>query len=128
MRTKYWIVEPNAEPRLIENIDLYFKYKSMKLVDSTDIKYVGWFDEEFIPYRMDCGDSIFFEQEKPFLKILTTVYKGISYSFFSIEEVVFFLKENNLSKAADGVIKRSVINNLIGKTKQSYGLNWSIKG
>ena len=107
--------------------DLYFYYKNLGLVQMSDIKYVGWFEEEFIPNRIALGDNIFYEGQEPYDRQLVAQKGKQKLTFSSIEEAINYIKENKISSASLGTIKSTIFRNLTGKSKSAYGMKWEIK-
>lgn len=127
MRENLFLFSENRETTELNYTDLYFYYKKLGLVEMSDIKYVGWFEEEFIPNRITLGDNIFYKGEQPYDRQIIAQKGKQKLTFSSIEKAIEYIKQNKISTASDGTIMRTILKNLQGKTKSGYKFNWSIE-
>lgn len=124
---KYFILE-NQKIKELSPADLFVWYRDRGLVKTSDIKYVGWFRDEFVQKRRKLGDNVFLKREDVVNKTIIALRGEVKiFEGDSIEDAIEFCKANKYSSASNGVIQSTILRNLEGKTKAGYGLTWRIE-
>lgn len=113
------------EIKLLSSTQLFAHYRDIGLITMSELKGLNDFDK-FVKFRKDCGDPIFYfhEYNKISHSYFQTVRGGKTIQFVNLDEIISYIRKNRISTASDAIIRRSIVNNVSGKTKNSYGSKW----
>ena len=113
------------EIKLVAPPQLFAHYRDAGLITMSELKSRTDF-EDFIKNRRLCGDPIYlFEEYYKVAKISFKVeYGAKTFSYDTLDELIQFARDKRLSTASDAVIRRSILNNIAGKTKAAYKCQW----